>query len=386
MRHLKPPPVSTRMDADENILQAVAACERGLLDRVLHLPRGLLVANGRQQACEFSARIASLYPAAKIIFAVYSRKEGRRLRHDLATVIAEDVAMVFGGDCKHAGRCTVTTFRTLQRVSSADVDLLIIPDAQSALGHLVQQALKWQPLARTYGFLFASTNLDMQERQTLEAFIGPEIYRAAPWPRRADVRVLRWEVPYAASGGFSAPLERLQTMLWRNEQRNRLIADLAYAFVRRDRNRLWDRGLLVEDTDLPGLVSGEGLLPVVIMVESVEHSKALSKKISEATRIQKNPDAAGIIRIKPRSPRPKLPITIVTSTASTISYWTADIIIRASGEACMLTSANLPRVLSGDDERGQQMLIDLVNDFDEQEARLAARRRDAYLKNGWSLG
>lgn len=115
-----------------------------------------------------------------------------------------------------------------------------------------------------------------------------------PVPRASPVRVVICDgpplAPPAAESAVPAALDRKRITIWQNEARNGLIAEIAEASAERRIEPLWENGLLLDDAEFPIAEPGPGW--VAVLVESLEHARALSSLLPDWAVLAGTPDAA----------------------------------------------------------------------------------------------
>ncbi len=379
-----PLPGQRRLTPDKSVLRNAVADQRDFLTRVRYLPRGAIAIESSAQAMEYTSLICRLFPQARLCVGVYTVQEALHAQRCLTERLDEPVGLVRRHQWRNAERVTVVTFSTLQETDPHQMDILIIPEAQDVLGRVPQEALKWLPAVRTYGFVKGGMPSDFRSCSMVEAFIGTQIHSAIRVPERAHVHVLTCDAPFDDLAKCRSALGRKRFMLWSNAKRNQLIANLATAFAQRDLRRLQQLKLLTARNEFP--FPADRQPRIVILCESTEHASNLKSRVPYASLVQKDPQTASSLTILSRKPMQTATVSIMTTVATTLADWNADILIRASGEACTRPSNNLPRMLRHDDrEQDFQLLIDVGDDYDRHSRHNMHNRRNDYRKHGWEV-
>ena len=379
-----PVPGQGRVTADKSVLRNAVADQRDFLNRVRHLPRGLVAIESAVQAMDYTALISRLFPQARLGIVVYTVEQAHRAQRQLAERLDEPIGFVRRHKWRDAKRITVVTFSTLQETDPHQLDILVVPNALDVLGRTPQKALKWLPAVRTYGFVKGGLPRDLRSSLVIEAFIGLQTYSAVRLPDRAQVRVLTCDAPFDDLNTCRTALEHKRAMLWANVKRNQLIGDLATAIAGRDLRRLQQLNLLTADGQFP--FPAERPLRIVILCESTEHARNLKDLLPCADLVQKNHYTADRLTIPARRPVPSATITIMTTVATMLTDWQADIVIRATGEVSTRPSNSLPRIVrNNEDEQDCQLLIDVGDDFDRDSRRNMHNRRHNYRQHGWRV-
>lgn len=383
--HLRPGPAHGDITPNAELLATTTGDEYQFLSQVSLFPRGLILTRRQGQVVEHTALLARLFPSARIAIAVATRREARRFRQSLANALTEPVG-VLTPENQNVDRCVVVTFNVLESMAFAfsAADIVVIPEAEKALGNVMLRALAGMQTQRVYGFLPAAPSLYPQDNLTLRAFIGPTIYRTPECPRRAVVQVFTCGAPHIETGTILAPGLQRKEAIWRSAARNQLIADLAHACAVEDFSRCQELGICPAES-LSWIPAPLDQPPrIAILVDSIEHANVLQRLIPESEIIQKSTTAAGTTIVHSRTARSGIDIQIVTAVAAQIADWSADVVIRGSGDICTLISRNLPRVYCAADEHDQQLLFDVTDGLASNDL-AETRRQEAYYENGWDV-
>lgn len=232
---------------------------------------------------------------------------------------------------------------------------------------------------RVYGITQAGLRLTHRTQLVVEGLCGPEIFEkhgAGGVP--ADVRVLMVHAPWSPAPGDCSALERKRIGYWHNAARNQVIATVATAFSNKDAEVLWQHGLLLDEEDDRLLESAQALR-VLIVVESLEHGRALHEQLA-GWRLAVD-DAQNSARQGPAA----LDRTILTMVqADRLNLLDSDLVVWAIGGRSYLDCRGFPpRTAPG--VRREIVLVDFADDFDEAAVAETATRRDAYRARGWQL-
>ena len=338
-------------------------------------PRGQIVVEQTRDIPLLIALLLRLYPQESVFVVARNRRAIRRLTAQLQRLasryVTDDVERLW----RHYPRVYVGSVSDFSLTNRDDWSVVVFADVESGLAKQTVEHVAWLPCLY-FGFRQAQQRMDHLTNMTLESIVGPEIY----WLRSIDhcttVRVSMVGPFSSPPLADSTPLERKRTHVWRNDSRNRAIADIAHGLAGRDIAALRRHG--IEPEHAPSLLDPAAPAPrLAILVESPEHGQRLRRllpgwQILDATISLGPSDPDGL---------PLMPDhAIVTMLRASRTGLAADVLIRAEGTASSLGNDYGPYLAI----HGQEMLVvDVRDDFDEQARRDNERRHREYRQRGW---
>lgn len=274
---------ATRWDAlqepDRELLHsALSETQRQFLQAVLQSPRGHFVVQHEQQLPAHIALLCTFLPRARTFVCVANQERLRWLKRELPRHTDRPVETRSPEVWSMQDRLFIGTsqlFNAFSQESNSDWDLILFADVESALSEIATHTCPLMTYQCRYCFLPASRRLNRREQLLLEHNVGAAIFhepdRRKEHCRRPQIAVVDYK---PSDKGKSARGLEAKRRLWHDDRRNRLIAELAAAFVRRDRKRLSELGLVSPGVVLQNLPA-ETPLNVAILVESVEQGRTL---------------------------------------------------------------------------------------------------------------
>lgn len=222
---------------------------------------GVIVAPPAFGKTHLMAMVANLYPHAKIDI-VTSRKDvvGRIIQTISETI--PEVGQVGGG--KHRdGRVTVYTAGSLHR-SNNDADILLADEAHELMTDRLAELVGRYAYSRNYAFTATpDCRLDGAHAR-MEGMFGPKIFemtqQVAEQCSLVVPVVVQWldvRSDHDPVRMYKTPVARKRNGVWRNQQRNGVIAEAARSFLQDN-------------------------LQVLILVDTIDHALHLRKLLPEA--------------------------------------------------------------------------------------------------------
>jgi hypothetical protein len=371
-----------------SVLRAATGPDWDFLAAVAAGPRGVIQARGVADVAQLVALLCRLFPDARIMIAVNgSRAKLRRLRRRLQQDGAGrvDVLAHYGWPWRD-GRllCSLADLGASGKARHRDFDVVILPEALQVLPPQHAEALLRLHHHRVYGFLPPNAPVSARARLTLQALVGPVIYRA-PDPRGdpAEVVVHWCQPPWAPPAGDVTALARKRAAFWGNATRNDFIAAVARAFSECDKETLWGCGLLLADG---GGIPLTGRPAVTLLVESTEHARELLRRLPGWEVLDAVPTPPGARPAFPRQPFKlrALDRTVVTSLAAArLEVVDTDVLLRA-GPECPLGPLELPGFPPRSMGPRRALLVDVADDGDGLARAAVGRRLRDYAGRGWA--
>ena len=338
------------------------------------------------------AAICLAYPNAKIQIVTRRVDVMRRIHSGLSKFIPA-LGMVGSGK-KSWERVTVITADSMHRISHEGeglADILLYDEAHEAVAPTYQHELGKFLRTRKFGFTASPEGRMDGAHFMLEAIFGPRIFQLSysdavsvdlVVPIKVEWLYVKGNGPSAFSDMSGVPKERWG--IWRNEDRNKAIADKARSF---------------DDDD-----------QVLIMVKSIEHAIHLKQFLPEFQLCYDSMDPAdyqsyvnkGLIdpAIEPlmtptrredmrlgfeRATLKKVISTDVWSTG--VDFAQLCVLIRADARSSKIVDIQAPgRVARKHDESGKRfgLVVDLMDAFDFTFLNRSKSRRASYKQMGWA--
>jgi superfamily II DNA or RNA helicase len=207
----------------DECLAKIAAAEGG----VIAAPTGAGKSTMMRMLCR-------LYPKARVHVTTKSATLAEEIRADLARVIP-DVGFV-GAGRKRVARVTVFIADSLHH-GMGEADLLLADELHQLLAPKYARLLGMYGRARMFGFSATpSGRMDGRDLEA-EALFGPVLYQIPYQEAQAAGRVVPITVEWLRVlkgpnvSGFKLPALKAQHGVWRNEERNRVIAERVRQFA-----------------------------------------------------------------------------------------------------------------------------------------------------------
>jgi hypothetical protein len=348
-------------DADKNLLDAVGREPLGQIE---------VAPNHAADKCVLIGR---LYPQARIVLAVATRKAARALWRELESLLGEEVGLTIGSAVRRRrGRWLVSTFGGISRREAGAWDILVLPHGEEAAGRRAGEMVFEMHFRRVYAFIRPQGPADRMVRLLLEQIAGPVIHRIGK--RVAPMRVVMLPTPACKVDPGTTPLERKRGLYWRNARRNQYIASVAQTAARTDCQGLLRLGLRYED--MGGLFSqhtSRGYpVRVAVLVESLEHGRQLMPLLPgwPLLGVGGAPDVES-------GGECQLPAIVTVVYASTRRIDT-EVVIRATGTEWPMRMTRFRRRTKGKLALDEVLVIDFVDGYHAQASRDARRRLQHY--------
>lgn len=355
------------------------------LQAVANNPGGVIHATmGFGKTFLFSA-ICALFPRARIAVVCPGIPICRTAHRRLLTYFPN--VGLYGGGKKIAGeRITVFSADSVH-YSDEDYDIVLCDEAHALVSDKRSSALLQAfPRAWFYGFTGTPTGRGDGADARLEAMFGPIIFRLTyPEAVAAGLVVplrVRW-VPVRTDPVEygSTDTSRFRWCIWRNQQRNQVIADDIRSHVRPDTQ------VLVSVATFEHAVHLWQLLPDFQLC----YSSADEDQIRRLTRLGVLPpdftpmNAAQRNQLAEGFERGEIKRVIATDVWSTgVDFSSLQVLYRCDARSSEILDNQWPgRVARLDDGKEFGEIVDFVDYFDETFYRKSVARRRHYKKNGW---
>jgi len=360
----------------DECLTKLASVDRGVIDAPTGFGKSFLY-----------AAIGLLFPRAhiRIVTKRLDLVSGAR-RHMMNYL--PNIGQVGGGQ-NEIGRITIVSADSLHKVDPDFCDILIGEEAHQLVAPAYAGRLAQFQRSRMYGFTATPTGRMDGTDKRLESLFGPVVFQMT-YPEAVELGLVvpirvRWidtvEPGNPAEGMSDVP--KLRHGIWRNEARNRRIADEAHLYGDDDQ--------------------------VLIMVTTLEHALYLRQYLPEftichaggkedrrtegfikrglATEEDFRMSAARRRALREAFEKRELKKVIATDVWSTgVSFDSLSILIRADARGSTIMDTQIPgRVCRTDaaTDKSEGLVIDMLDEFDRGFSAQARKRRRNYESKGW---
>lgn len=364
----------TKMPLDPIVLASLQGRERALVRAMAKQPMGRIeVASDERATCVFSM-LNEAFPDTRFVVAAASTDRAVTLWNLLHKAIEEKPGLAVPGRRFTGERWAVGTPWKLAAGVRPD-DVLLLPDAEKAVGDRVVEWVIRMEFERCYAFVRPGRQYDRRVQLRLEQLAGPLIHRVA-WPR-VPVHVAMLPSPIGPiSTGAGTALSQKRERYWLHAARNDYIAHVAKSVAARHPDELCRLGL----ADFIDNATGDRLTRVAVIVECPQHGREIATRLPgwpllSAMRIPAEDRDQGC--------EPALNV-IATTTIARERGIRADVVIRATGTEWPLRIKNFQPKLDKQNVDGV-VLIDFQDDFHPGAIRDAERRQADYLRRGYQI-
>jgi hypothetical protein len=355
-----------------------------LLQTVMRAPRGQLVAADRDDAARLIALICEFLPAARIFIVAKNNRNAEAVYRRLKRRIPADRPL-FLDPLKAKGTPAGIYAGTPSFFAMAnpdDWDVLLFVDTEAALAsHSVDKLGEMEDQLR-YCLVPVNSNLGNRTSFRIEELFGRPIHEPRA-DRPADVQVvvidsprLPWCPPAASL------LERKRVRLWHHSERNDLVARMAISLAQGDAGLLNAVGLQATKRLRRSVRKGTHN-DVVVLVETVEHGRELSKLLPDWQSAHKIPTGDGGLEELDDYSVPVSGATITTVAFAEMYGVTADVLIWAGGTDWPLSLDAFPREALAEDD--SVLLVDIADAGQRCLDDWVQARINTYRAAGWSM-
>jgi hypothetical protein len=381
-----PAPPGSRFELDTAYLVSLPPEDRQLLLSVSREPQGVIEVAKSGEVAWWVEMLGRLYPRARTLIPVATRKEIKRLHRELCIPFGEDIKTVQSWAWRPKDRLLVCSLQILGACNIWDWDMILVPNALHALAPSHVQAIRTMENKIRYVFLPADRRLSHAQRLRLHCLCGPTLYRVpARQAAKADVQVFWCVPPWSPPVHADSPLARKRAAYWHHDQRNQTLAELAVAFCEGREIVLGQHGLFVSPRQYYW-ADQTGRPSVTLLVESAEHGRVLLRYLPGWTLLDAVPAPDGQAQESvvddPFAVRRYDRKIITLVRASMLGALDTDVLIRATGDQWPLALSSFPPV-RWPDQTSEVLLIDIADDFDGAAQEASRRRQRDYAARGW---
>jgi len=337
-----------------------------------------------RQICQIlpKYRIAVVAPGKDVVRMLY-----KRLKHKM-----RDVGLV-GDGSKIIERITVSTMEGVPNLRKHEWDLLLFDEVHRAGGPAIANNLA-EVFCNTKSVGFSASPVGRSDGADLvvEALFGPVLYKVGYQEgvdrgAVASINVKMYKIETGSPVNAKNPTVRNRHGLWRNRDRNELIARIASEFPAEDQR------LIMVGTAEHALYI-RNLLPEYTIIFSNLTNKNVLKRIYQGEfdmipGVDKNGKMHDSYRAKMQNDfeSGKLTHAIATGVWNTgVDFTKLKWLIRGDGMASTIQAIQTPGRLSRTSEgKTVGTLIDFIDAFDPALLQRSQARMRSYKKSGWSI-
>lgn len=335
------------------------------------------------------SKICKVLPKSKIAVVAPGIDVTESLYTNLKKQI-RDVGRV-GAGYRDIRRITVSTMESVERLKKVEWDLLLFDEAHRAGGPATANALaEVFHTAKCVGLSASPTGRTDNSDLVVEALFGKVIYKVTYGEAEArgavvPIRAVMFHSDYGPSFGQNTkPITRNRNGLWRNDDRNDLIAQVARRIPSEDQT------LIMVATADHALQLKKKLPEYQVVFSQVSNKKTMNNiDISMVPGLQFNGqfDRKYRMHLTRNFEKGILKKVIATGVWNTgVDFKQLAYLIRAEGTASDIQSIQTPGRLSRTyDGKEFGILIDFMDNFDGVLHDRSLKRRRAYIKAGWDL-
>ena len=358
-----------------------AGSRRRFYAAIAEYPLGRIEARNVKDVVTRIVELYRLFPEAKIVVGVATRKRARGLWWLLTESLGEPVGREWGEARRFKARITISTFAYFNAFDPREVDVLLLPDADEVVGETAKKHIPvlTTQVKRVYAFEPPNHRASDAERLSIEAMAGEVIHRIGNSAAQVQVSACPVTLPLRVNG--LEGLERKRRGLWNNARRNALVGRVARAVAARELHKLVHLGVTVAGDVGPWLHQLHRPR-VFVLVESLEHARELQKNLTDWAVLSARPAEGGEERQAAVAVHPRSGIVTLTYMAS--HRIAADVLVVADGVNALASCRGFPPP-AGACVNGRVMLVDFQDNFDEQSVRDSRRRFREYAARGWTV-
>lgn len=324
--------------------------------------------------------ICALYPKARIVVTMPGADLVRSTYKDFLTIFGKKQVAKMGAGSSDSARITISTFRSLPKLSAHSVDILIVDEAHKAAASELARCLSQFVLAqKIFGFTATPTGRGDNAELVTESLLGPvrttiNYVQAVEHEAVVPVTVVFADVISGPNeDNFVQTVTKKRHLYWKNVWRNKVIAASTAKVI----------------------AELEGDPQVLILVDTAVHLNELTKLLPDYSLVYKSPGRTGLPKLKPkelnslfdRFQSGELRRVIATGCWGTgVDFPGLDLLVMAAGSGSPIEIAQragrVTRLAPGK-ERGY--VLDFNDTWSTWACGRARRRRTVYKRNGWDI-
>jgi len=383
-------PYICNMQLNQDLLTSLPNEESQLLQAAAQQFGGLIQVTRNSNVTFLIGLMLQFFPSARILIAVATNAELRRLRSQLAE-LGHDIKTPDNWTWGSGNRLLICTLHLFGSCNRHDWDLVILPDAVHAAAKTHAQGLVNFQSRPVFGFLVATDKLSQHTRLWLQSTCGPLIYSMPHGDGyQADAQVEFLSPPWSPPVIGAEALERKRLSIWHNGPRNDYIAAVARALATGNVEEQWQLGIFDQGNEQTNEQTGGKLPQVTILTESTEHARELLRRLPSWELWSMSPEewdhrwrrarAKGWSALVPYSFDKKI---ITLAMASKLEGLDTDVLVRADGSPWPWNVPGFPPRLPNPGRTVR--LIDLADDGDADAVDAGRRRLRDYQSQGWRI-
>jgi hypothetical protein len=216
---------------DKDTIEQSEGPDRRYLEALRSNPQGVVEVGGDKDLISKIALLGQLYPGARVIVAVPTRKLAWKVRGALQKESGTTVGLVTAKTRRPGKHICVCTYRSLAKLPRREESILAVMEAERAPDRVGAYLDSEQLFERVYGLVHAGVTLDEVAALKLKGLAGEVIHATGGTTNRARVLVVK--SPPLAEKVKGRGVQRKRRMYWQNRGRNRLVAKVALAFAKK---------------------------------------------------------------------------------------------------------------------------------------------------------
>lgn len=188
--------------------------------------------------------ICKAFPTLNILICTGSTMVVNTIYEYLCKQVPGQVGVLMGGkDTSHNKRIVVSTLKSLSKIPAENVHLTLVDEAHECAANQAGRELMRFAFCRRFGFTASPVRGDGADL-VLESLFGPTILRVSYEDASSDGLIvpMRYAMLHCNWGPSICQKEDVAEVImkryayWRNEARNRAIADFVYKLLQADKN------------------------------------------------------------------------------------------------------------------------------------------------------
>jgi superfamily II DNA or RNA helicase len=326
--------------------------------------------------------ICALYPDAKILVTTPGTDLVRDTVKRLKETYGNEVGQVGGGKCDETKRIIVSTYQSLHKVPN-NRDIILVDEVHKAASPTLSAALTDKTLAtKIFGFTASPVGRMDNAELVTESIMGPVVVQvtyseAVSKGIVAPMKVVFCPVPQGVpSSNYKTKVARERNLYWRNDRRNKIIAQSIEHFTKEFKLR--------ENAQ------------ILVLVDKVDHAQRLHKFLPDYKLVYSQPGKTTLDKMSAKERKQlmedfqneKVLRVISTSCWGTgVDFPALDMVVQATGSASEINTIQYAgrgtRTNSGLKPFG--VVLDFNDVWDPWSRKRANERRKVYKNLGWEI-
>lgn len=349
-------------------------------------PRGLIEAPTGFGKTFLYRAIGLLYPKARIIITTKRKDLAESIQLYLAKYLP-NIGLIGAGKNK-AGRITIVTAGSLHKIDPDQIDIVIAEEVHELAARTYSAALAKFRFARMYGFSATITGRMDNADMKLESLFGLPIFQMS-YQDAVDLNLVvpihvKWldvRIDSPCTGLVDIP--RLRHGIWRNNERNQIIANAALSFC-------CDEQVLIMVTTFDHAVHLRQFLPDFTLCYAERTDDTSFERFKKNGMLPHDEPIMDSYRrqnLRQQFEKGELKKVIATDVWSTgVNFNQLAVLIRADARSSEIMDAQIPgRVCRLHTATNKQfgLVIDCLDQFDNGFHNASRKRKRNYESKGW---